>query len=57
MLAPTFGPSLTIFSRPTLRIVLDIRKARSCLVGAPSLRNAPGSQKTRIGDQTMHRYL
>ena len=56
MLAPAFDPSLTIFRRPTFRIVLIIHKASSCPVGAPSPRNAPGSQRTRVGDQTMHHY-
>jgi hypothetical protein len=53
---PHFDPSLTIFRRSTLRIILVIHKASSCSVGTPTLRNAPGNQRTRVGDQTTHRY-
>jgi len=42
--------------RHTLRIILLIHKASNCLVGATSRRNAPGTQRTRVGDQTMHRH-
>jgi hypothetical protein len=49
---PHFDPSLTIFCRSTLRIILIIHK----LAAAQLELNAPGSQRTRVGDQTMHRY-
>ena len=51
MLASAFDPSQIIFRRPTLRIVLIIHRASSCSVRAPSPGNAPGSRRTRVGDQ------
>jgi len=53
--SPTLYANLTIFRRPTLRMIFVIQIPQS-LVGAPSLRNAPGSQRTRVGDRTVYRH-
>ena len=43
------SPSLTIPRRPTLCIILVNYKASGRPAGAPSMRNAPGGQRARIG--------